>query len=87
MHDGREVWIVQLHKGKVQTEGRRVYPGTPEQWLVFKATDGLERLRAMVATAVSSKAGIKVIGNVGMASHMADLLRANKIPSEVINEA
>lgn len=80
-HDGQQVWLLQLHKGTTESHGRIIVPGMPEEWVDFEVTLGLPMLHRVILQAKQNKLGIRVIGNVGMSSHIADLLRKSKIPS------
>lgn len=81
--DGHKVWILQLHKGTSESSGRIIYPGTTNNWKTFNVDQGLAALRHLVADAATDNFGIKVIGNIGMSSHVADVLRKAKIPSQL----
>ena len=83
-HDGKKAWILQLHKGKTKSSGRTVYPGTPVSWENFPVQDGLEALRKLIVICKPYNHGIRLVGNVGMGSHMADLLRRFEVPSEIV---
>ena len=78
VHDGDEVWVVQLHCGKSVSRENVIVPGKPERWVEFSSSMGLEYLRDLVKT---SGIGIKITSPIGMTSHVADILRKNNIPS------
>src|SRR5204863_807107 len=44
VHDGREVWIVQLHKGASLSEGRTIVPGDAARWHRFEVSRGIAAL-------------------------------------------
>lgn len=80
-HDGQRAWVLQLHKGQSESSGRIIYPGTAPEWLDFKPEDGLAALRRIVADAIKTQSGVRVVGNVGLSSHICDVLRKAKVPS------
>lgn len=80
--DGEKTWIVQLHCGATKTEADVIVPGTPARWVTFKVSDGLDRLRTLLAD-LPEKDGVLIEGNVGLTSHVADLLRKAKRPSRL----
>jgi hypothetical protein len=81
-HDGRRVWVLQLHLATVAASPTTIYPGTPARWHRFDPTLGLERLRDLIAT-VGHDEGIELVGQVGVTSHAGDLLRRAAIPSRL----
>ncbi|SKA70883.1 hypothetical protein [Desulfobaculum bizertense] len=84
VYDGNRVWIVQLHTGAPVSSDKIIYPGTPSTFISFDVHDGLEKLRKVVLQAQKTQQGINLQGNVGMSSHMADILRKAQIPSKII---
>lgn len=82
VHDGQAAWIVQLHSGTTESLADIVVPGRPGAWTVFDASLGLEALRALLRT-LPEDVGVEVRGEVGMTSHLADLLRKSKTPSRL----
>jgi hypothetical protein len=81
-HDGDRAWVLQLHLATVAASATTIYPGTPTRWHRFDPSDGLERLRDLLAT-VRSGEGVEVAGDVGVTSHVGDLLRRAAIPSRL----
>jgi len=81
--DGNRAWIVQLHAGAVPSSFRQIYPGEPAAYNDFQVHEGLERLRNLIAECQVSGHGIVVVGDIGITSHVGDLLRRAKIPSFV----
>lgn len=79
VNDGTKTWILQLHIGKTNSIGNIIYPGKPEKWIEFKPSLGLKELTKLINKI--GLCGIKIIEPVGMTSHVADILRKNKIPS------
>jgi len=82
VHDGQKAWIVQLHLGATASSGTEVVPGDATQWLDFTVGDGLETLRALLAKAPEGY-GVNVIGQFGMTSHIADVLRRAGRPARI----
>ncbi len=80
--DGERTWIVQLHCGATKTEADVIVPGTPARWVIFRVSDGLDCLRTLLAD-LPEKDGVLIEGNVGLTSHVADLLRKAKRPSRL----
>lgn len=86
VHDGERLWIVQLHCGATSTMRGVIVPGEPADWVEFKVADGIDQLRATLA-GLREGSGIRVIGEVGLTSHIADLLRKARRPAVVIAKA
>jgi hypothetical protein len=82
VHDGREVWLLQLHIGNDFPKGDIVVEGEPRSWRTFHADRGLERLREELKT-LSPGEGIEVMGQVGLTSHFADVLRKAGFPARI----
>jgi hypothetical protein len=87
VYDGKETWIVQLHRGLTETSGRVLHPGTATKYIRFDTSRGLEDLRALVASIRDTGEGIILDGQVGVTSHFGDLLRRAKIPSRIETSA
>lgn len=83
VHDGRKVWLVQLHRGATPTSGSTIFPGEASRYHVFEVAGGIEALRALIAEVRGSGEGIVLRGNVGVTSHFGDLLRRARIPSRI----
>lgn len=82
VHDGERAWIVQLHRGATETTATVVVPGPAETWFRFDMTAGLDRLREVVAT-MTPKEGLILVGEIGLTSHVADLVRKAGIPTHL----
>lgn len=80
-HDGKHIWILQLQQEQSQSTGNIIHPGSPEYFWDFDSSEGLEKLRSLIPKAQKQQAGIRVIGNIGMTSHIADVLRDAEIPA------
>ena len=81
-HDDRRAWIVQLHLGATQTIGSTLVPGTATNWMEFRVDDGIERLRKRLDT-LPGNTGIILIGEIGVTSHIADLVRRAGAPARL----
>jgi hypothetical protein len=82
VHDGSRVWIVQLHKGATDSSASTLVPGEADQWEVFDVASGLEELRRLLAQ-LPSNVGLQIRGDVGLTSHVADLLRKAQRPARL----
>lgn len=82
VHDGARAWCVQLHVGASASYGDVVFPGDVLNWTEFDASDGLAVLRELIAR-VGDGQGILVKGDVGLTSHIADLLRKAGVASKI----
>jgi hypothetical protein len=82
VHDGQKVWIVQLHRGATQTSQTVLVPGEADQWHPFEATRGLEALRAFLKE-LPQDAGVRIKGDVGLTSHIADTIRRANRPARL----
>jgi hypothetical protein len=85
VHDGRGAWVVQLHRATVNVTGTTIFPGEPEHWRSYDPSQGLEELRDLIAT-IRSGEGIEVAGDIGITSHVGDLLRKAAIPSRLAEQ-
>jgi hypothetical protein len=84
-YDSREVWVVQFHCGRTSTQGNIIVPSKSAEtkWIDFSVEQGLEKLRELIASIQDEKTGIKIIGKVGLTSHIGDVLRKAQIPSYI----
>jgi hypothetical protein len=87
VYDGERAWIVQLHRGAAASEGNTIYPGTPEIEHTFSVADGLEALRGLIDRLEPPKEGIVLVGEVGVTSHLGDVLRRARVPSRIAARA
>lgn len=86
VYDGNRAWAVQLHKGATVTTGRTVYPGKADLYHEFKLSEGIDALRSLISKVEGTGDGIIVLGDVGVTSHIGDLLRRAKIPSHIASK-
>lgn len=84
--DGYKVWLFQLHKEYDASNVFITQGNSATVWKDFCASGGLEALRALITEYkyTNPNIGIRVIGNVGLTSHIADVLRKSGIPSEIV---
>ncbi len=82
VHDGIQAWIVQLHLGATATAGTTLVPGEAVKWIEFRVEEGLERLR-QILDELPSETGLMLIGEVGVTSHIADLVRRANVPARL----
>jgi hypothetical protein len=83
VHDGEKTWIVQLHKGATASFGNIVYPGEPAVFHRFDVKRGIDSLRELIQKVRNLDEGIIIVGEVGITSHLGDLLRKAKVPSRI----
>lgn len=83
VHDGSTTWIVQLHLGATVSTATTLVPGDRSEWTEFTVDQGLEALRLLLPT-LGQATGLKLIGDVGMTSHFADLVRKSGVPTRLI---
>jgi hypothetical protein len=82
VHDGRQVWILQLHVGKTQSDDRVLVPGDAESWIEFDVGRGLEELRSLLVE-LPVGVGVVLLGDLGLTSHVADLARRAQHPTKL----
>jgi hypothetical protein len=87
VHDGKRVWIVQLHVGATAGSGRTIYPGVARHFHRFDTERGIDALRELIKTVDGSGEGIVLVGRIGITSHFGDLLRRARIPSRIESPA
>lgn len=80
--DGNRPWIVQLHHGKTKSTVSIIYPGEAS-FRDFPVENGIEQLRKLIAENEKREFGIVLVGDIGVTSHMGDLLRKARIPSRI----
>jgi len=83
VYNGEQTWVVQLHRGATRTSGRTIYPGEARVYHRFDVTKPIDELRDLIARVQGTGEGIILTGNIGVTSHMGDLLRRAKIPSRI----
>jgi hypothetical protein len=83
VHDGTTAWVVQLHKGASPSSGRVVFPGDAQVMHRFDVTHGIAELRKLMERIDGTREGVVLVGDVGITSHMGDILRRARIPSRI----
>lgn len=83
-HDGQQAWVVQLHLAAQRYRSGVISPGNPDAgWIDFHPDAGLDRLSQLIEQAAATRRGIRVIGQVGLTSHVGDLLRKSRVPAQL----
>jgi hypothetical protein len=82
VHDRKQAWIVQLHRGATETDHMNLTSGDANDWIEFDITAGLAALRLFLAKLPVST-GVVLKGRVGLTSHLADLVRKAKVPAKI----
>lgn len=82
VYDGSTAWVVQLHLGATRSAGDAVVEGEALRWVEFDGLRGLAELRDFLET-IEPTTGVKLLGDIGLTSHMADLLRRRDGPSRI----
>jgi hypothetical protein len=82
VHDGDILWVVQLHCGSTQTTAETIVPGAALHWHKFQVHLGIELLRNTLKS-LPSGVGLMLVGEVGLTSHIADLVRRAGVPTRI----
>jgi hypothetical protein len=61
---------------------RSLTPGEATYWVEFDVRNGLAALRKLLAKLESGK-GLILKGNVGLTSHVADVIRKSRVPAKM----
>lgn len=84
VHDTNQfTWIVQLHRGITTSQGSIIHKGEADTYERFDVARGIDELRRLIADVQGTGKGIILVGNVGVTSHLGDLLRKAQIPSHL----
>lgn len=83
VHDSVRAWVVQLHQGATSSAGSILVPGEAETWVRFPVESGLAALRKTLDQ-LPKGAGLVLIGEVGLTSHIADLIRKAEVPARLL---
>ena len=84
--DGNTIWTIQLQQVTALSSGRIIVPGMARSEVEFEAAGGLPALRSLIAQIEGTEIGMRIKGDIGMTSHIADLLRRHGIPSRIASE-
>ncbi len=80
-HDGETAWVLQLHLAAHTVSNDALVEGHAEEWYSYDPQTGLAALRPLIQRAISEGAGIVVTGDIGITSHVGDLLRKAGVPA------
>jgi len=83
VHDGKQAWIVQLHRGATESAPMRLTSGEATYWKEFNVTEGLARLRKLLGS-LPPDTGLVLKGRVGLTSHVADVIRKARVPTKML---
>ena len=84
--DGQAIWVIQLQQEAAVSAGQTIVSGEVEYELEFDVSRGLSGLRELIELTKGRPVGIKIIGSVGMTSHIADVLRRHRVPSRIASK-
>lgn len=84
VYDGIHVWLIQVQQEPALTSGRVIVAGDVDKEVDFDVNAGLPGLRELVSLLKGSRTGIRLIGDIGVTSHLADVLRRHRVPSRVV---
>jgi len=82
VHDEKRAWVVQLHRGATETTAMVLVPGEVSMWRRFDISRGLEELRGELKDLLSDE-GLILVGQVGLTSHVADVVRKAGKPARI----
>lgn len=82
VHDGTRAWVVQMHRGATMSSAGILVPGMASRWIGFDVSQGLEALRVLV-TGLGPDEGVELLGEVGLTSHIADVIRKANVPARM----
>jgi hypothetical protein len=71
--DGGDIWILQVQQEIARSCGTCIVDGQVEREIDFPVELGLEKLRELVKSVRGTQTGIRLLGRVGMTSHIADV--------------
>jgi hypothetical protein len=80
--DDERVWVLQLNQ---QRDGDAVVvtAGAASEWLSYDPATGLDALRRVVEQAQKTGAGVELVREVGLTSHVGDILRSAGVPARI----
>lgn len=85
VHDGERPWVVQMHRGATVSAVDVLVPGEARHWTPFEVANGLEQLRRLIAQ-LQPGHGVELIGEVGLTSHIADVIRKANVPARTVSQ-
>ena len=88
VEDGARIWLVQLHQRPKGVSEDVIYPGDAPNWRIFdprlyQPEEVLDRLREIVAEISGKNTGVIITGDVGVTSHLGDVLAEARVPSRL----
>lgn len=83
VHDGSRTWVVQLHVGATSSGEGWLTRGDAANWISFDVVNGLAELRDFVGK-IPSDTGLILDGDVGLTSHIADVVRKWGGPARIL---
>jgi hypothetical protein len=83
-YDGSGLWILQVQPEPAMSAGMTIVPGHPSREVDFDVAGGLSGLRELVNLLRDRNVGINLRGQIGVTSHIADVLRRYRIPSRIV---
>ncbi len=84
VYDGKCIWLVQLQQESALSSGVVIVPGDANAFHSFEISQGIPKLRELVAYVKNRDEGIEVVGKIGITSHVADTLRRARVPSRMV---
>jgi hypothetical protein len=86
--DGQRVWIVQLHRRPKGLSEDIIFPGEVSEKVYFDPRqfgrdEVLDELRALIARIRGKDVMVVVTGDVGVTSHLGDILAEAEVPSRL----
>ncbi len=82
--DGDSAWVLQVQPEAALSQDAVIVPGETEREMDFDVAGGLSGLRELLGLIQGGSVGIRLRGQVGMTSHIADVLRRHRIPSRIV---
>lgn len=82
VYDGKIAWIVQVHLGGTESTETTIVPGEAKTWKEFRVEDGIDKLRVLLIN-LPDNVGIILVGEVGLTSHVADVVRRAGAPARL----
>ena len=82
VYDGRRAWIVQL-RSNASNSRAKITAQEDRQYVRFDVSEGLDALRKLAGSLSGGNVGVVLVGNVGLNSHMAQVLLDERIASYI----
>jgi hypothetical protein len=81
--DGERLWIIQLQIVASRMPESVLVEGNAPRFHSFNAADGIEELRRLIDRIRDTSDGVEIVGDIGVTSHLGDLLRQAGLPARV----